>query len=159
MSICAVIHVDGCDLPLYRCCQDPPASFMSQYLLCSQMHVAMQGLNIDGGREIKIRLIEFGSKDQYLPYEAIIGTMLHELCHNEVGPHNAQFYKLLDQITLVRQCTSYSSCPFWQTIHSLLWMTKLQLISGSEECFGALQAITNVWYALRVSLHGTCAGT
>lgn len=150
----------------------------------------MQGLNIDGGREIKIRLIELGSKDQYLPYEAIIGTMLHELCHNEVGPHNAQFYKLLDQITLVRQCTSYSSCPFWHTIHSLLWhtygnrnamqqgfackslchvhsssawtshgSTQLQLISGSEECFGALQAITNVWYALRASLHGTCAGT
>ena len=82
---------------------------MSQYLLSSHMHVAMQGLNIDGGREIKIRLIEFGSKDQYLPYEAIIGTLLHELCHNEVGPHNAQFYKLLDQITLVWQCTSHSS--------------------------------------------------
>ena len=63
--------------------------------------VAIQGLNYNSGSEIKIRLIEFGSKDQYLPYEAIIGTMLHELCHNDIGPHNAQFYKLLDEITLV----------------------------------------------------------
>ncbi|CAL5229206.1 g12489 [Coccomyxa viridis] len=62
------------------------------------------GLNVGGGggrsSEIKIRLIEFGSKEQYLPYEAIIGTMLHELCHNEIGPHNALFYQLLDKITL-----------------------------------------------------------
>ena len=69
------------------------------------LSVAMQGLNVGGGggrsSEIKIRLIEFCSKDQYLPYEAIIGTMLHELCHNEVGPHNAHFYQLLDKITLV----------------------------------------------------------
>ncbi len=77
----------------------------------AHMHVVMQGLNIDGGREIKIRLIQFGSKDQYLPYEAIIGTMLHELCHNEFGPHNAHFYKLLDQITLVQPMHLLSVMP------------------------------------------------
>ncbi len=33
----------------------------------------------------------------------VLGTMLHELCHNEHGPHNAAFYKLLDEITAVRR--------------------------------------------------------
>jgi len=27
-------------------------------------------------------------------------VMLHELCHNEIGPHNKLFFKLLDEITL-----------------------------------------------------------
>lgn len=35
----------------------------------------------------------------------VLGTMLHELCHNEHGPHNAAFYKLLDEITAVRAAT------------------------------------------------------
>ena len=26
------------------------------------------------------------------------GTLLHELCHCDVGPHNAAFYKLLDTL-------------------------------------------------------------
>lgn len=78
-------------------------------------HDLIQGLNIGGGggstKEIKIRLIEFECKDQYLPYEAILGTMLHELCHNEFGPHNADFYRLLDDITLVWRLCSTSTGP------------------------------------------------
>jgi len=30
---------------------------------------------------------------------AVLAVMLHELCHNEFGPHSASFYKLLDEIT------------------------------------------------------------
>ena len=66
----------------------------------------VQGLNINRGAEVKLRLREFDSTDKFLPYEAIVGTMLHELCHNDIGPHNAQFYKLLDEINLVRRLTS-----------------------------------------------------
>jgi hypothetical protein len=29
----------------------------------------------------------------------VLEVMLHELCHNEFGPHSASFYKLLDDIT------------------------------------------------------------
>ena len=29
----------------------------------------------------------------------VLAVMLHELCHNEFGPHSASFYKLLDDIT------------------------------------------------------------
>ncbi|DBA69906.1 TPA: hypothetical protein ACH3X2_012403 [Trebouxia sp. C0005] len=61
------------------------------------------GLNINGGggrtSEIKIRLRPHKSDSSFFPYEHLIGTMLHELVHNVQGPHNAVFYKLLDEIT------------------------------------------------------------
>ncbi len=64
-----------------------------------------QGLNTNGGggrtSEIKIRLRPHKSDSSFFPYEHLIGTMLHELVHNVQGPHNAVFYKLLDEITEV----------------------------------------------------------
>ncbi len=35
-------------------------------------------------------------------YEHVLKVLLHELCHNEHGPHSASFYKLLDDITQAR---------------------------------------------------------
>jgi hypothetical protein len=50
------------------------------------------GLNINGGggrcREIKLRLRRHDSPLTFLPYESILGTMLHELSHNIRGPHD-----------------------------------------------------------------------
>ncbi|KAL3146079.1 hypothetical protein ABBQ38_015428 [Trebouxia sp. C0009 RCD-2024] len=61
------------------------------------------GLNINGGggntSEIKIRLRPHNTESRFFPYEHLLGTMLHELVHNVQGPHNAVFYKLLDEIT------------------------------------------------------------
>ncbi|CAN0574965.1 unnamed protein product, partial [Ectocarpus sp. 12 AP-2014] len=34
----------------------------------------------------------------FYPYEFILGTMLHELVHNQIGPHSAKFYRMLDQL-------------------------------------------------------------
>ncbi|KAI4387099.1 hypothetical protein MLD38_004957 [Melastoma candidum] len=59
---------------------------------------SLMGLNIDGGSEVKLRLRRQNGEWAFFPYEQILDTMLHELCHNEVGPHNADFYKLLDEI-------------------------------------------------------------
>jgi hypothetical protein len=58
-------------------------------------------LNIDGGREVRIRLRHHGRDRDFYPYESVLGTLLHELTHNECGPHDAKFYKLLDEITKV----------------------------------------------------------
>jgi hypothetical protein len=33
----------------------------------------------------------------------VLKVLLHELCHNEHGPHSASFYKLLDEITTARR--------------------------------------------------------
>lgn len=60
---------------------------------------SLLGLNIGAGQEIRIRLRKPGREWEFLPYEALVGTMLHELTHNEHGPHDAKFYKLLDEIT------------------------------------------------------------
>lgn len=63
---------------------------------------ALQGLNVGGGAEVKLRLRRPNNEWDFYPYEQILDTMLHELCHNEYGPHNADFYKLLDEIR--REC-------------------------------------------------------
>ncbi|KAL8113616.1 DNA-dependent metalloprotease WSS1-like [Apium graveolens] len=56
------------------------------------------GLNVGGGAEVKIRLRSPFNELEFLPYNQILDTMLHELCHNVHGPHNADFYNLLDEI-------------------------------------------------------------
>lgn len=57
------------------------------------------GLNVNHGQQVKVRLRPPGSESDFYPYEHILGTLLHELTHIEVSPHNAAFYKLLDEIT------------------------------------------------------------
>ncbi|KAK9846382.1 hypothetical protein WJX81_002685 [Elliptochloris bilobata] len=61
-------------------------------------NAGLLGLNVNRGQVIKLRLRSARSGD-FLHHEQVLGTMLHELCHNEHGPHNAVFYKLLDEIT------------------------------------------------------------
>lgn len=38
------------------------------------------------------------STGSFYPYENLLHTMLHELVHMEIGPHSAEFYKMLDQL-------------------------------------------------------------
>ncbi|KAL3632140.1 hypothetical protein CASFOL_025124 [Castilleja foliolosa] len=59
---------------------------------------SLMGLNIGGGAEVKLRLRRPNNEWDFFRYEQILDTMLHELCHNEFGPHNADFYNLLDEI-------------------------------------------------------------
>lgn len=56
------------------------------------------GMNHDHGAKIEVRLRSPSDRDVFFPYEPILGTLLHELAHIQVGPHNAQFYKLLDEL-------------------------------------------------------------
>ncbi|CAI9782307.1 unnamed protein product [Fraxinus pennsylvanica] len=59
---------------------------------------SLLGLNIGGGAEVRLRLRRPNNEWDFFPYEQILDTMLHELCHIEHGPHNADFYNLLDEI-------------------------------------------------------------
>ena len=45
-----------------------------------------------------IRLREPEDSSSFLPWESMLGTMLHELCHIAIGAHSADFYKLLDEL-------------------------------------------------------------
>ncbi|KAF6266695.1 WLM domain-containing protein [Scenedesmus sp. NREL 46B-D3] len=56
------------------------------------------GLNVNRGQEVKIRLRPAGREGSFYDWNHVLGTMLHELCHNRIGPHNAEFYKLLDEL-------------------------------------------------------------
>jgi len=56
------------------------------------------GLNINRGQKINLRLRYPGDANQFLPFEQILDTMLHELCHIVIGPHNAEFHALWDQL-------------------------------------------------------------
>ncbi|XP_065854358.1 DNA-dependent metalloprotease WSS1-like isoform X2 [Euphorbia lathyris] len=71
---------------------------MENFENCSPSNPSLLGLNIGGGAEVKLRLRRPNSDWNFFPYEQILDTMLHELCHNEFGPHNADFYNLLDEI-------------------------------------------------------------
>ncbi|KAK3984816.1 zinc ion binding protein [Cladorrhinum sp. PSN332] len=56
------------------------------------------GLNENRGQRILIRLRHAGDRNQFMPFEAVVDTMLHELCHNVRGPHDQQFHALWDQL-------------------------------------------------------------
>ncbi|KAL8505439.1 hypothetical protein ACS0TY_016616 [Phlomoides rotata] len=56
------------------------------------------GLNVGAGIHVKLRLRRPDRDDDFLPFHEILDTMLHELCHNKISPHNASFYKLWDEL-------------------------------------------------------------
>ncbi|KAJ2058946.1 hypothetical protein GGI17_004730 [Coemansia sp. S146] len=56
------------------------------------------GLNVNRGQEIRIRLRPSHDSTQFLPYYDLLGTMLHELVHIVRGPHDAEFYRILDEL-------------------------------------------------------------
>ncbi|UNI23605.1 hypothetical protein JDV02_009414 [Purpureocillium takamizusanense] len=56
------------------------------------------GLNYNRGRKICLRLRHPGDRRQFIPFEQVLDTMLHELAHIVHGPHDDKFNKLWDQL-------------------------------------------------------------
>ena len=50
----------------------------------------------------------------FYPYEHTLGTMLHELCHMRIGPHNQKFYAvralLLGPVSVYRAVVTHQLC-------------------------------------------------
>ncbi|XP_065862573.1 DNA-dependent metalloprotease WSS1 [Euphorbia lathyris] len=59
---------------------------------------ALLGVNVARGVHVKLRLRRANRDWDFIPYDQVLDTMLHELCHNVHGPHNANFYKLWDEL-------------------------------------------------------------
>ncbi|CAH9084583.1 unnamed protein product [Cuscuta europaea] len=59
---------------------------------------SLLGVNVGAGVNVKLRLRKPNRDEEFLPYDNVLDTMLHELCHNSHGPHNTSFYKLWDQL-------------------------------------------------------------
>ena len=73
---------------------------------------SLLGINVNSGQRIKVRLRSTHGGG-FLPFVNILGTLLHELVHNEIGPHNERFYKLLDTLwTEVEALPGYDSIMY-----------------------------------------------
>ena len=59
-------------------------------------NASLQGMNVGGGAKIFLRLRPARDRAEFLHFDHVLATMLHELAHNEVGPHNAAFHALND---------------------------------------------------------------
>ncbi|KAF5205130.1 Dna-dependent metalloprotease wss1-like [Thalictrum thalictroides] len=59
---------------------------------------ALLGVNVGHGIQVKLRLRKHNRDLDFIPYNQVLDTMLHELCHNVHSPHNAAFYKLWDDL-------------------------------------------------------------
>ncbi|WEW58798.1 hypothetical protein PRK78_004266 [Emydomyces testavorans] len=56
------------------------------------------GLNINQVEKICLRLRCPFNETQFVPFEQVVDTMLHELCHIVHGPHHQQFHALWNQL-------------------------------------------------------------
>ncbi|KAJ9562754.1 hypothetical protein OSB04_007914 [Centaurea solstitialis] len=56
------------------------------------------GLNVGRGIHVKLRLRRPNTDWAWLPFDEVLDTMLHELCHNAISPHNASFYELWNEL-------------------------------------------------------------
>jgi hypothetical protein len=56
------------------------------------------GMNVNRGASILIRLRPADHQDSFLPWEDILGTMVHELTHMEISSHSAEFYRRMDSL-------------------------------------------------------------
>ncbi|KAI9250023.1 WLM domain-containing protein [Sporodiniella umbellata] len=56
------------------------------------------GTNVNRGWKVNLRLRPSYDDTQFLEYKDILGTMLHEMVHIVRGPHDEQFYKILDEL-------------------------------------------------------------
>ncbi|CEM25778.1 unnamed protein product [Vitrella brassicaformis CCMP3155] len=61
---------------------------------------SLLGLNVNQGEEVKVR-VRFNN-DDFVPYEQVIGTVLHELVHNSVRGHNSSFWDTYEDV--VKEC-------------------------------------------------------
>uniref|UniRef100_A0A803LQ41 Zinc ion binding protein n=1 Tax=Chenopodium quinoa TaxID=63459 RepID=A0A803LQ41_CHEQI len=68
------------------------------YWPCSPKRNELLGLNVNRGVEVKLRLRRPDRELEFYSFHEVLDTMLHELCHNAHGPHNASFYQLWDQL-------------------------------------------------------------
>ncbi|KAJ9669072.1 hypothetical protein H2201_000898 [Coniosporium apollinis] len=59
---------------------------------------ALMGLNVNQTQRILLRLRHPGDASQFMPFEQVVDTLLHELSHIVRGPHDAIFHKLWNEL-------------------------------------------------------------
>jgi hypothetical protein len=74
---------------------------------------SLLGLNVNGGQSIMIRLREARDQFTFLPWHSLLGTLVHELTHNEIGAHSAEFYKMMETVYDEVEASSGSTGSLW----------------------------------------------
>ncbi|GAN03547.1 WLM-domain-containing protein [Mucor ambiguus] len=80
------------------------------------------GMNTNKGWKINLRLRPHYDETQFLEYQDILGTLLHEMAHIVRGPHDEHFYKLLDELrqeTELLMASGYRGEGFYSDGHLL----------------------------------------
>ncbi|CAO0799942.1 unnamed protein product [Mucor circinelloides] len=80
------------------------------------------GMNVNRGWKVNLRLRPHYDETQFLEYEDILGTLLHEMAHIVRGPHDEHFYKLLDELkqeTELLMASGYRGEGFYADGHLL----------------------------------------
>ncbi|KAF1806042.1 WLM domain-containing protein [Mucor lusitanicus] len=80
------------------------------------------GMNTNKGWKVNLRLRPHYDETQFLEYEDILGTLLHEMAHIVRGPHDEHFYKLLDELkqeTELLMASGYRGEGFYSDGHLL----------------------------------------
>lgn len=72
--------------------------YVSELLETYPPFAGLLGLNHEQGRRIELRLRHPTNVMSFLDYNCILDTLLHELVHIEIGPHDDAFYKLRKQL-------------------------------------------------------------
>lgn len=62
-----------------------------------------------------IRLREGHDQMSFLPWESVLGTLVHELTHNDIGEHSAEFYKSMDKLYDEVEASSSDTGSLWGT--------------------------------------------
>jgi hypothetical protein len=88
-------------------------------------NINVLGTNVNKGSQIKIRLKNMNN--EYFPWFELVGTLCHELAHNEISDHSYSFYKLMDEIhddieKLSRYEEIYSemTCSYYSKCYSVI---------------------------------------
>jgi hypothetical protein len=109
-------------------------------LLCEfyPKNKSLLGLNVNHGFRIMIRLRSPDNNNNFLPYESLLGTLLHELTHIEISAHSFEFYQMVDELTVQVQKNIFS--PTYQEFSSEFENGKGNKLGGSSSS-STLQAM------------------
>lgn len=105
------------------------------------------GLNVGAGQRICLRLRYPGDRNQFLPIEHVVDTMLHELSHNVHGPHDAKFHALWNQLREEHEglvMKGYTGEGFLTTGHRLGGSTRLPMEEARRVARAAAQKRRNL---------------
>ena len=74
---------------------------------------SLLGLNVNRGASIMIRLRDGQDQFSFLPWHCLLGTLVHELTHNEIGEHSASFYTMMEKLYDEVESSSGSTGSLW----------------------------------------------